>query len=108
MLSTISLKKKGNMHARLQASLLTQEVEVTLLLSLFEDVLLDGARSHQPVDVYLSRLPDAMCPVLPKKSQVFPKIWEAAGICFFGGGGQRRQMNGSPGSLELPAKNKRE
>ena len=44
--------------------MLTQEVEVALLLRLLEDVLFDRARRHQPVDVHLSRLPDAVGAVL--------------------------------------------
>lgn len=43
---------------------LTQEVEVSLLLRLLEDVLLDGARRDEAVDVYLPRLTDTVGPVL--------------------------------------------
>lgn len=57
------MRKYVTQHIR-SNKLLTQEVKVTLLLGLLEDVLLDRARRHQPVDVHLSRLPDAVGAVL--------------------------------------------
>lgn len=44
-------------------------VQLALLVALGQNVLLDGALAHQPVDVHLTRLPDAVAPVLCLRSR---------------------------------------
>ena len=48
-----------------EATLLERKLaEMALLIGLLEDVLLHGALAHQPVDVHVARLPDAVRAVL--------------------------------------------
>lgn len=47
-------------------------VELTLLVTLSEDVLLDGMLSHQAVDVHLACLADAVAPILSLYEQMGP------------------------------------
>lgn len=47
-------------------------VELTLLVTLPQDVLLNGVLSHQAVDVHLACLTDAVAPILSLYEQMGP------------------------------------